>query len=86
MRYITATIGAVFIFVAVVLISILVNWFLPPTMQRPIAISLGLISFWATPSILIGFPLAGTAAVHSFRSTLKRHQCKVEDSPENSQS
>ena len=73
MRYVTAIIGAVFIFLAVILIGFFVNAFLPPTMQRTTRISFGFFSVGGTPALLLGIPLAGFAAVHSFRSTLKRY-------------
>jgi hypothetical protein len=77
MRYLTATIGAIFVFVAVILISVVANTFLPPTMQRPIAISQGPLSIWGTPALLIGVALAGLASAHSFRATLKRYPLKA---------
>jgi hypothetical protein len=78
MRFVVATIGAVFIFVALLAIAFVVNAFLPPPLQRPIAVPLGLVSIWATPILFVAIPLALVAAVHSFRSSLKRHAPKDE--------
>ena len=72
MHYLTATLGAVFIFAAVLVVSFLLNWFLPPGLQNPVEINLGPIHIWGTPSLLIGIPVALLAAVHSFRSTVRR--------------
>ena len=72
MRYVTATIGALFIFAAVVLISFIVDAYLPPSMQQGIKIPLGIFMIWGTPALLVAVIIGGIAAVHSFRGTLKR--------------
>jgi hypothetical protein len=73
MKYVTATIGAVFIFVAVVLVSMFANGFLPPALQRRMLVSLGFFGFGGTPALLVGIALGSLAAVSSFRSTLGRY-------------
>ncbi len=73
MKYATATIGAVFIFVAVVVVSMFANGFLPAAFQRPVFIVLGLFGFGGTPALLVGLAIGSLAAVSSFRSTLGRH-------------
>jgi hypothetical protein len=80
MRYVTATIGAIFIFAAVVLISFAVNLFLPPALQNGVVIPLGIITVWGTPALLAGIVLGIVGAVHSFRSTIKRSAVTRQDS------
>ncbi len=79
MRYVTATFGAVFIFVAIILVGFLVNVFLPPPLQRVISLPLGPVFISANVSVLLGFALALPAAIHSFRSTLKREAKKADE-------
>ena len=79
MRYVTATIGAIFIFVAIILVGFLVNAFLPPSLQQVITLPLGPVFISANVSVLLGFALALPAAIHSFRSTLKREARKAEE-------
>ena len=76
MRYITAAIGAVFIFIAIIAVGFGVTAFLPAALMRPIALPLGPFSFSGTPSLLIAIAIAPLAALHSFRSTLKRYKEK----------
>jgi hypothetical protein len=76
MRYVTATVGAIFIFVAVIVIGIVVNIFLPPSLQRVVTVPLGVFYVSANLSVLIGLGLSLPFAVHSFRSTLKRYKIK----------
>jgi hypothetical protein len=76
MRYITATLGALFIFLGVILVGFIANRFLPPALQQPVVIPLGTVSFWCSPSLLVGLALGTLAAVHSFRSTLSRSESK----------
>jgi hypothetical protein len=78
MRYVTATIGAIFIFVAVIAIGFVVNAFLPPALQQVVTVPLGVFFLRANPSVLIGLGLALPLAVHSFRSTLKREATKAD--------
>jgi hypothetical protein len=54
MRYITATIGAIFIFIGVLFVCAVLPWDLS---HLKITVHLGLFSVWATPSLLIGVPL-----------------------------
>lgn len=79
MRYITAMIGAIFIFIAVILIGIVAVKFLPPAFEPVITVPLGVFYFRANLSVLIGFALAVPFAVHSFRSTLERYAIKAEE-------
>jgi hypothetical protein len=72
MRYVTATIGAIFIFVAVVVIGTVTNSFLPPAFQQPVTILTGVFGIGGTPALLIGIGLGSLAAIHSFRSTHSR--------------
>jgi hypothetical protein len=81
MRYITATVGAVLIFIAIIIVGFGVMMFLPPALVQPIAVPLGPISFSAPPSLLIAIAIAPMAALHSFRSTLKRDKEKSEADP-----
>lgn len=68
MRYVTATLGAVFIFVAVFILSALLTPFLPPFLRTPV--NLGII---VTNNIL-GAILALAAAAASFRATIRHGQ------------
>ncbi len=77
MRYITASIGAMFVFVGVILIGFVVTLFVPQ-LQKPIAISLGIFTASAPPVVLVALATALPAAIHSFRSTLKRYAEKAE--------
>jgi hypothetical protein len=75
MRYVTATIGAIFIFLGVVLISFVSHFFLPPALQQTMTIPVipGLFRIWGPPAVRIGVVAGIVAAALSFRSTLKRH-------------
>lgn len=70
MRYATATIGAIFIFIGVLLITGIIVAFLPP-MFRP-WVNLGLVQ----TNNPLGLILSALAAQHSFRSTLKHYKAK----------
>ena len=72
MRYITATLGAVFIFVAVIVIGFAINAFLPPALRTVVTLPLGIVYVRANLSVLLGLGLALPLAIHSFRSTMKR--------------
>ena len=85
MRYVIATVVVLFIFVAVVLISFVVDAFLPPSMQQSVKIPLGIFMIWGTPALLVGIVIGGIAAVHSFRSTLKRKTSDRGSEPKGSQ-
>jgi hypothetical protein len=76
MHYFTATIGAIFIFAAVMVISFVVNAFLPPVFQNVITLRLGNFSIRGNPALLVGVVVAGVAAASSFRSTLKRYRAR----------
>jgi hypothetical protein len=80
MQYITAALGAIFMFLAIILIGCVVNAFLPPALQQKITIPLLVFSIWGTPALLVGIVLGAIAALHSFRSTLKRYAIKAEKS------
>ena len=81
MRYITATIGAIFIFVGVGIVCLLVGGFLPREFNHKIIkIPIGPIFFVKTnPTMLFAIPVAGFAAFHSYRSTLKRYAKPADD-------
>jgi hypothetical protein len=79
MRYVTATIGAAFIFVAAVVVGIVGNAFLPAALQRPANIPLGAFSTRGTPALLAGIAVGALAAIHSFRSTVNRYAKKAEE-------
>ena len=72
MRYIVATLGGVLIFAGVLMIAFLVSLFTLFLGFDPWTINLGPVTLWASPAFLAGIPLGLLAAVHSFRSTLKR--------------
>jgi hypothetical protein len=76
MRYIVATVGAFIMLVAVTLIGIVANKFLPPAFDVwTLRVPWGVV--WVRgPMIIVGFGLGLVAAVHSFRSTLKRYRLK----------
>jgi hypothetical protein len=73
MRYVTATVGAIVIFVAVMVISIVINSFLPAALHAQLAVNFGLFWLRSSPMLLVGAGAALLAATHSFRSTLKRY-------------
>jgi hypothetical protein len=73
MKYAIATIGAVFIFVAVVVVSMFANGLLPTSFQQRVFIGLGLFGFGGTPALLVGIAVGSLAAVSSFRSTLVQY-------------
>jgi hypothetical protein len=78
MRYITATIGAIFIFAAVNVVCFVVNSYLPPALQAAVLfLNLGAVTIWCTPALLVGMVLGVFAAASSFRSTLKRYELKA---------
>ncbi len=85
MQYITATIGAVFIFIAVVLIGLAAALYLPVELQRPVTLPLGPFSVTSNPSIFIAIAIAPLAAAHSFRSTIKRYAAKVQSTSQTDQ-
>jgi len=70
MRYITAFLGGIFIFVGVFILSAIVVACLPPVFRT--TIHLGFVS---TNNVL-GYLLAGLAATASFRATLRRARAK----------
>ena len=71
MRYVTALIGAVFMFVACVVGCFILTGF--RTFQGSLTIPFGAASITiGNPVGFLGFPLGILAAIHSFRSTLKR--------------
>jgi multisubunit Na+/H+ antiporter MnhG subunit len=77
MRYIVATIGAVFVFIAAFLIILVLVALLPPAF-RPV-VHLGFL--WINnPLALLGLALAALAAVHSFRSTVRHYEEKAKAS------
>ena len=77
MRYVTAVIGAIFIFIAIIAVGFGITAFLPAGLLRPITLPLGPFSLSGTPSLLIALAIAPLAAIHSFRSTLKRYNEKA---------
>jgi hypothetical protein len=76
MRYITATIGAVVIFVLVVFLCACVCAVVLPEKVNHMKITmyLGQLRIWATPSFIIGGPLAVGAAILTFRGTLRAYR------------
>jgi TRAP-type C4-dicarboxylate transport system permease small subunit len=76
MRYVVATIGAIFIFVAAFVICAVACAIILPEQfnQSRITIRLGWFYFWASPSVLIGGPLAMGAAILTFRATLRMNR------------
>ena len=76
MRYVTGLAGAAVIFFGVMVVSLLIHSFAPPVLQRRITIPLGSFEIWGSPALLCGLALGFIAAVHSFRSTLKRYESK----------
>ena len=66
LRYFTAILGALFMFVATFILTGVVIAFLPPVFRTPV--SLGVFE---TNNVL-GLLLAGLAATVSFRATLRR--------------
>ncbi len=82
MRYVIATVGAILIFVGAFIVCVFACTFLPGDINhRYITFSYGIFSLWATPSVLIGVPVATAAAIHSFRSTLRRYAAKDQPQP-----
>ena len=75
MRYAIAAVGAAFVFVAVFLLTTLVVAFLPAAL-RP-WIQLGVVR----TNNPIGLLLAGVAAVHSWRSTVRHYAIKERNTP-----
>lgn len=82
MRYITAIVGALFIFVGIIVIGFGVTLLVPP-LRQPIALPFALLPISAPPAIFVAFAIALPAAIHSFRSTLKRYAEKAEKSRAN---
>jgi hypothetical protein len=86
MRYITATIGAIFILVGVLIIGFFWGVLLPADINPRITINLGLFSVWGNLSVvigmLIGVPLGIAAAIHTFRSTVRRSAPKPPERPD----
>jgi hypothetical protein len=73
MRYATATIGAVIIFFATVVISLVLIAYLPPSLRPELRFQMPFFRIWLNnPLSLLGLAMAFAAAVHSFRSTLRR--------------
>ncbi|HZZ43968.1 MAG TPA: hypothetical protein VFE58_13610 [Tepidisphaeraceae bacterium] len=70
MRYITATFGAIFIFVALFLLTCVAVALLPPIFRTPV--DLGLFQ----TNNVIGLALSFFAASASFRATLRRARAK----------
>jgi hypothetical protein len=85
MKYITATIGAIFIFLGVLIVCIFGGAFVPADINPRITINLGLFSVWGNLSVLVGVPLAIAAAIHTFRSTVRRYTIN-RDGPKPSES
>ena len=82
MQYVTATIGAVLIFFGCVVGFFLLSAF--PAFQGKIMVPLGSVSFTIeNPIVFAGIPVGIFAAVHSFRSTLRRGAIKAEKRPAN---
>ena len=82
MQYVTATIGAVLMFVGCVVGFFLLSAF--PVFQGKIMVPLGSVSFTIeNPIAFAGIPVGIFAAVHSFRSTLRRGAIKAENSRAN---
>jgi hypothetical protein len=80
MRYVTATIGAILIFVGCVVGCFVLTAFRP--FQGVFTVSLGAITFTIrNPVAFAGIPLGLLAAAHSFRSTLKRYAIESKDKP-----
>jgi hypothetical protein len=84
MRYVTATVGAVFMFVAVLLVCLVTIAFLPPAFKPVVRVGfVPWINVWINnPLAFVGLGLAVLAAAHSFRSTLKRYAAKENASVE----
>jgi hypothetical protein len=73
MRYITATVGALFLFVALSIFGLVLTAF--PILQGVLKISFGYLSLtFRNPIWLVGPILGIIAGVHSFRATLKRYE------------
>jgi hypothetical protein len=71
MRYVTATIGAVLIFVGCVVGCFVLTAF--PPFQGMLNLQVGTVRLSIrNPIAFAGLPIGVFAAVHSFRSTLKR--------------
>lgn len=81
MRYATATIGAIFIFLAVFALCLVLIAFLPPAFRPVINLPLGQGFVWINnPLAFVGLLLAILSARHSFRSTLRRYAAKAASS------
>ncbi len=75
MRYFTATIGAILMFVACTIFGVVLTAF--PIFQGAVKLPLGLLNLTIrNPTWLAGIILGILAAVHSFRSTLKRAEAQ----------
>lgn len=70
MRYVTAILGALFIFVATFILMSVVVAFLPPVFRTPVTVGV-----FQTNNV-IGLVLASLAATASFRGTLRRARAK----------
>jgi hypothetical protein len=79
MQYVTATIGAIFMFAACLIGCFILTAFRP--FQGSLTVPLGASSFTiGNPIGFAGLPIGLFAAVHSFRSTLRREAIKAEKS------
>ena len=77
MRYVTATLGAAFMFIAVALLGIVVVAFLHLDLVPIVVVPLGIFALWTNdPLILVCLLLASLAAWHSYRSTLRHYNKK----------
>jgi hypothetical protein len=75
MRYVTAKIGAIVIFVGCAVGAVILTAYRP--FQGVLRISIGGFSIAiSNPVALVGIPIGILAAVRSFRSTLKRFEAK----------
>ena len=81
MRYVTAFIGGLLVFIGVVLINLVLTPFLPVVLQRVVTLKLGIFTYSGPVCVLIGVALGGIAATHSFRSTLMRYSKRAMESP-----
>ena len=72
MRYLTATSGAIFMFLSCLAVSYLFMAILPTHFQGVLAVRSGAIYFTISPVVLTGIILGITAGWLAFRHTMRR--------------
>ena len=84
MRYVVATVGAIFVFAIVFAVFVVgCAVVLPENINRmKITIYLGWFYLWVSPAVLFGGPLAVTAAILTYRGTLRVYRELDPDPPE----